>query len=450
VARRDFASHSATNGNSLFDFVVVYGRSDALFPWLLAALLLALAGLNVIWLKMMNRERGRLLWSGRCDRIPATHSRHERECFGAPHIRRTDEPGMFHTDWLARMQTKLTRQCARRSNRQFPGGAMRVFVVVTSVVAFGLASCFSACRGDDWPAKTDNEILCLDLRTGRSLWEYKPEKLGDAHFELYTDGLIAYPHYDGLDRSKPIFLDIKTGHPIRPFDQNSKHLQAKSAVFWPGPEVVLENGWRLSGFKPGNSQALTFRDAVGAADVWTIETRGYPHEVRSWKDFILFAFSSYSDKEGILYAYHTGAKKPTWTVDLNRIVKGRKPPLTRMIFQIIDDTIYLEADEHIFALVPASGKLLWHRDLASDLGLQFAPDFYGGALNLAVFAKDGSVLVVSFERRVVAIDLSEGKYLWHFEPDTFPECPFPIAYGDKVVLTSGAKRRLHRIMSNVR
>jgi hypothetical protein len=46
------------------DFVLVYGRSDALFPWLLAALLLALAGLNLIWLKMMKRERGRLLWSG--------------------------------------------------------------------------------------------------------------------------------------------------------------------------------------------------------------------------------------------------------------------------------------------------------------------------------------------------------------------------------------------------
>ncbi|HEV8068335.1 MAG TPA: hypothetical protein VGP76_11410 [Planctomycetaceae bacterium] len=46
------------------DFVVVYGRSDALFPWLLAALLLALAGLNLICLKTMKRERGRLLWSG--------------------------------------------------------------------------------------------------------------------------------------------------------------------------------------------------------------------------------------------------------------------------------------------------------------------------------------------------------------------------------------------------
>ena len=46
------------------DFVVIYGRSDALFPWLLAALLLALAGLNLICLKTMTSERGRLLWSG--------------------------------------------------------------------------------------------------------------------------------------------------------------------------------------------------------------------------------------------------------------------------------------------------------------------------------------------------------------------------------------------------
>jgi len=325
---------------------------------------------------------------------------------------------------------------------------MRVFAVVAGVVAFGLAWSVSTCRPDDWPAKTDNEILCLDLRTGRSLWEYKPAKLDHAHFEVYTDGLIAYPHYDGRDRSQPIFLDMKTGRPTRPFEQNPKHLRAKSAVFWPDPDVVLENGWRLSGFKPANPQSLTFRDALSATDIWTIETRGYPHVVRSWKGFVFFAFSYLSD-EGILYAYRASAKTPTWTVDLNTIVKGRKTPLTRMIFQIIDDTIYLEADEHIFAVDPASGKLLWHRDLASDLRLEFQPDFYGGSLNLAVFAKDGNVLVVSFERRVVAIDVNEGKYLWHLEPDTFPECPFPIAHGGKVVLTSGAKRRLHRMMSDV-
>ena len=81
--------------------------------------------------------------------------------------------------------------------------------------------------------------------------------------------------------------------------------------------------------------------------------------------------------------------------------------------------------------------------------LWFAPDFYGGGLNLAVFAKDGNVLIV-LEQRVVAIDLKEGKYLWHLEPDTFPKCPFPIAHDGKVVLTSGAKRRLHRVIGDSR
>jgi outer membrane protein assembly factor BamB len=321
---------------------------------------------------------------------------------------------------------------------------MRGFVIVTSIAAVGLASSTSNCQGNDWPPKVDNEIICVDLRTGRALWDYKPEKLSDAHFELYIDGLVAYPHYDGSDRSQPIFLDVETGHSVRPFGQIPKHLRAKSAVFWPGPEVVLEEGWRLSDFKPGYEKSLTFRDAADAAKIWKIETRGAWPVVRSWKNFVFFGQNYLSD-EGILYAYQGGATKPTWTVDLNTIVKGREPPLTRMIFQLIDDTIYLEADEHIFALAPASGKLLWHRDLAIDLGVPL----YGGRLNLAVFAKDGDVLVVSFERRVVTIDLKEGKYLWHLEPDTFPECPFPIAHDGKVVLTSGAKRRLHRVTADV-
>lgn len=324
---------------------------------------------------------------------------------------------------------------------------MRRFVIATAVVAFVLASSLPACRGKSWRPKVDNEIVCVNLRTGELLWKYKPTKLGDAHFELYKDGLAAYPHYDGSDRSNPIFLDINTGHPIPPFERIRKHLEAKSAVFWPGPEVVLESGWRLSDFKPGYEKSLTFRDSANPAKIWKIETQNAWPVIRSWKNFV-FIGPDYLCHDGILNAYQGGATKPTWAVDLNAIVKGRKPPLNRMICQLIEDTIYLEADEHIFAINPSSGRLLWHRDLATDLGLQFG-GFYGGGLNLAVFAKDGNVLVISFERRVVAIDLNEGKYLWHLEPDTFPECPFPIAYGGKVVLTSGAKRRLHRVAGDV-
>ena len=120
--------------------------------------------------------------------------------------------------------TGFTEQCEE--------DAMRRFVIATAVVAFVLASSLPACRGKSWRPKVDNEIVCVNLRTGELLWKYKPTKLGDAHFELYKDGLAAYPHYDGSDRSNPIFLDINTGHPIPPFERIRKHLEAKSAVFW--------------------------------------------------------------------------------------------------------------------------------------------------------------------------------------------------------------------------
>ena len=315
-------------------------------------------------------------------------------------------------------------------------------VSITTVI-FQSVLAGSVCQASQFAPKTDNRVICLDARTGKLLWEHVPRKLSDAHFESYKEGIVVYPHYDGSNRSKPLFLNAKTGKPIKSFSRESKRVRAKSAVFWPGPAVSLNNGWRLSGFPPGNTKTLLFRDA-GGKDTWRIKTGGYPHQVRSWKNFVFYAFSYLSD-EGILYAYRAGTKAPAWTIDLNKIVKGRSRPLTRMIFQVIENLIYLESNEHIFCFRPQSGKLLWHRNLAADLGLRFSPDFFGGGLNLAVFAKTGNVLVISFERRVVALDLKNGKYLWHLVPDTFPHCPFPMARDGKVILTAGAKRRLKRL-----
>ena len=154
----------------------------------------------------------------------------------------------------------------------------------------------------------------------------------------------------------------------------------------------------------------------------------------------MFYAYSYLSKEGILYARKAGSDRSTWKLDLNEIVKGRKQPLTRMIFQVIDDVIYLAANEHIFAIDPATGKLHWHRNFATDLGVTYGGGLFGGGLNLAVFQKSGDILVGSFEKRVVALDLKEMKYLWHFEPDTFPHCPFLVVHDGRVFLTAGENR----------
>jgi hypothetical protein len=41
-----------------------------------------------------------------------------------------------------------------------------------------------------WPPRTDSEVAALDLKTGKVLWVHKPQLLGDAHFEVFAEGLV--------------------------------------------------------------------------------------------------------------------------------------------------------------------------------------------------------------------------------------------------------------------
>ena len=290
--------------------------------------------------------------------------------------------------------------------------------------------------------KTDNSLAAIDIRTGKLLWTHKPAQLSDAHFEVYRGAVVAFPHYEGTARTNPIAL-TRAGKLARAQRVPRGAPLAKSAVHWPPPAVALANGWRLAGYSPGNTKTLRFVDRAGKAK-WQIATGGYPHQVRSWRNIVFYAFSYLSD-EGVLYAYKAGKNRPAWKFDINKVVTGRKRPLTRMSLEVLGDVVYAEANEHVFAIAPATGKLLWHRDLASDLGLRFEPDFFGGALNLAVFARAGDVLLISFENRVVALDTKRNKYLWHLFPDTFPHTPYPAAHDGVVYLTLGAKHKLTRV-----
>lgn len=298
-----------------------------------------------------------------------------------------------------------------------------------------------ASRARSFSPKTDNEIVALDLRTGKLLWAHVPATLSDAHFEVHAGALVAFPHYSQAERSSPIVLDRRTGRTLT--KAPSGPVLARSATFWPPPEVKLANGWVLHGFSQGNSKTLEFQDPATKKIVWTIAASDYPEYVRAWDDVVFYAHG-YLGNEAVIYACPAGATQPRWTVDVNAVLglQGRDR-LTRVALQVIGGTLYAEANEHVFAIDPATGKLRWRMDLARALGVKFEPDIYGGALNLAVFAEEQGVLVVAFEKRVVAIDTAKRKVLWHLEPDTFPHCPYPAVEGGVVYLTSGARRQLH-------
>ena len=264
--------------------------------------------------------------------------------------------------------------------------------------------------------RTDLEIVALDAKTGDVKWTHKGAPLGNAHYELYPNVLAVYPHYDLTKKSSPMFLDPMTGAAVKD-TRDVKKLRAASSGQWVKGSIVLANDWRLDNFEQGNTKTLDFTDPKTGRVAWSVVPAHYPEYVRAYKD-ILFVGYGYLTDESIVFAYKTGAAKPAWTIDFNKLLNKpakKKPPqrLGRVVLQIIGDVLFAQTGEHVFALEPATGKIIWRLDADAALGIRYEPDLYGGALDVAVFSRDADVLVVAFEKRVLALRAASGTIQRH-------------------------------------
>ncbi len=291
----------------------------------------------------------------------------------------------------------------------------------------------SSATADTYRTKWDNQIVALDLRTGELRWTF-PRLVSNADFAVYRDGLVAHP--DSLGKpSYRLYLDPSTGEMLLPFDMEDERLLAQSAVHNRAPPVVLENGWVLRGFDPGNSRNLSFHEPEHDRLVWHLPDDGYHHSVRAVGNMVVYA------TDAVIRAFVAGNQSHAWEIDLNALVTGRAKPLSRVNYLVNDGTIYAQSQEHLFAFDAGTGKLRWHHDLTWDLGLPFYPDRYGEWIRLAV---DENVLIAASWRRVIALDLDSDQYLWVMAQDSFPSGPRPAAYDGMVYLIAGQRAELSR------
>jgi outer membrane protein assembly factor BamB len=231
----------------------------------------------------------------------------------------------------------------------------------------------------------------------------------------------------------PIFLDPATGASVR--DTRRGAPLVRSWAQMPDAPVTLDNGWTLTGFRPGYTKDLAF--SAGGAATWTIHVANYPEQVLAYKNLALHAYG-YLTNQAVLFAHAAGASTPTWSIDFNAVL--REPERRgRVAMQILDDRLYAQVGPHLFAIQPATGAIDWHVDASVATKLPYEPELYGGALDIAMFAKDGDTLVVAYEKRVIALDAKTSRLRWHVSPDTFPATPFPIIRDGRVFLTAGAK-----------
>ncbi len=311
---------------------------------------------------------------------------------------------------------------------------------IAAIIVIAVGASASA---EDFLPRHDLEVIAVDARTGAVRWTRDVGRLSNAHFELYPGVLVVYPHYDLRDKSSAKFLDAATGQLVRARRAGAKRIKASSGQWRGQPPIVLANGWRLD-FRSGNTKDLAFVDPKRRAVAWTIPQTRYPEIVLAHGDLVLVTHGYLTD-EAILFAHRAGSSSAAWTVDFNVLLgkptaKKALDRLGRVQIQVVDDTLYAQTGEHVFAIEPGTGKILWRVDLASALGVPYRPGLYGGALDMAVFSRDGDVVVAALENRVVALRASTGDILWSMPPDTFPYTAFPLASGGVVYLTSGRGR----------
>jgi outer membrane protein assembly factor BamB len=318
---------------------------------------------------------------------------------------------------------------------------MRRFALCSCLGGLSLLLASLAWGTPDYAPKTDNRVICLDLRTGKLLWECDTKEFRNAHFELYENGLAVYPNLFPDDKKNRIFMDPKTGKLVKGKESELGKLRAKSPSSYPVVPLILSNGWELTDFKQGYSKSLTFTDPKTKKTTWIVETDIYPHVLAAWEDCVYYSKSYLSD-EGLIHAFKAGEKKEAWSVDLNKIVKDSKRPLRTISFAVLDDVMYAQCEGHLFALNPKDGKLLWHRDVAADLKLSYQPDLEHGGNWWCRFIKSEDILVVTFAIRILAYDLKNKKYLWHLDHDSFPQSQNPVVYDGRLFLISGKDRKL--------
>jgi outer membrane protein assembly factor BamB len=307
-----------------------------------------------------------------------------------------------------------------------------------------------------WRPRTDLEFIAIRIADGKIFWSHKPASMGDAHSEIFKDTVALFLG-NVLTRDTFIILDKSSGGPAAENVIPKEAPLARADNYYMRFPFITKSGFELKPFIEGHTRDLVFTLPWGANSSTVIRQNRkdrWPHNVCLAEDVVMFDHGMYAD-EAVIYAYDvTVPGQPAWTLDLNRHIAGSTTPefdgldthvegrKTRMHKAVLDGRLYVNAEEHLFCIDPVNGTILWQRNMAKDLGLKFSPDFFGGAINIAFMAKEGTVLIVSFENRVIAYDEKMRKYLWHLMPDSFPHTPLPAVHDGVVYLNAGSQRVL--------
>ena len=306
-------------------------------------------------------------------------------------------------------------------------------VVMARLHKLALAGLFvigaTAAQADSWAHRTDLEIAAIIPEVGVVAWSYKPPRLGAARIDLYRQGLVVTPDKEGSHQEKTIYLDPLKGWAIKPFS-GGKPIASSNPKF--ASPMFLANGWVMQRLNGGNGSELRFSSK--GKPVWSLNFAALG-DVQVAGEMVL------ARDEQMLSAYRAGESSPAWTLDFAGLGDASNIRNPTVDMKVVGDTLFLRRHATLYALDPQTGNEQWHMDMAKELNLKRS-DFSPEMVYSNQFVLAGNTLMLIFDSRIVAFDLTTHKVRWQMETDSFPSTPTFLVNKDTLFMLAGCQRKL--------
>lgn len=285
----------------------------------------------------------------------------------------------------------------------------------------------------------DFKVVCLDLKTGKTLWENKPGPLRRPKIYISRGIVIAEdPARRNRNLMDPIIstgrekyhryvFDLKSGKSL---DITSLPSDSPKPITPISPfitNLTAEDG-TVFVFDQGNTRHLKIKNKDGKKEIIRY-LPDFPFQLNVVNNLVLFTFAggtSWMDTGGgIVYAYKFKSNHLAWKFDSSKYIKSLSENTWTGI-TVNKDRVYVSVDQVLFALNAQNGKIIWLTKLPRQrLGRHDSA--------WTTMAQKGNYLLLTCYNCFFCIDPKDGKILWK-RPGGFLASPWPTISGDYLLL----------------
>jgi outer membrane protein assembly factor BamB len=284
---------------------------------------------------------------------------------------------------------------------------------------------------DTYMIPPDYQIACLDLETGRKLWETTPGPLYLPRLSMVDGKLFAEDRSGGshslMDPMIPpeslgqhYLLDPRDGRLLQRVSAKDP-IKPQQTPLAPMQSLTDSRGRKFA-YDPGNTHDLqTVEEGRGR---FRLKLESFIHDLNVIGNLALFNFASENGQGGgEAYAYDLQRRALVWEFDASRALPG----LPDRIYTAIaaDDTqVYVSVNQTLFALDIATGKQSWMASLPRQTIRRYDSAW------TTVGRHEDKIFVQVYED-LFLLDARSGRLIWSFDAGPFAQ-PWPLVHEGKV------------------